>query len=207
MIQHRHITTNLINASRGIRRTLGSPRVIGCSIVVAGLFALVIFFLTNSNFYGPLLFSSLPLTDKIGVIGTMISQLLHQSVSSPVGALLIIVSLLQGVSISLLYVTARYNRHDQRAVGRQLTLGGIASLAATLGLGCVPCGTSLIVPIVAVFFSGTAAASATTVAHAAMLILALFLSLVSLYKSGQIAFVYTELIHQEESHAAPTTGR
>ena len=65
--------------------------------------------------------------------------------------------------------------------------------------GCVPCGTSLILPIVALFFSGAAAATATNIASTIVLILALILSLFSIYKSGQIAFMYTELEKQEET--------
>ena len=80
---------------------------------------------------------------------------------------------------------------------RQLSVSGIASIAAAIGLGCVPCGTSLILPIVALFFSGAAAATAANIASYVVLILALVLSLVSLYKSGQIAFVYTQLEEKE----------
>jgi len=57
---------------------------------------------------------------------------------------------------------------------------------------------------VAVFFSGAAAASAATVASTIVLIIALGLSLFSLYRSGQIAAIYITLAQQEEHHAVTT---
>ena len=93
-------------------------------------------------------------------------------------------------------VTSKKNKRSEQSVTRQVGLSGLASVATTIGLGCVPCGTSLILPLVAVFFSGAAAATAATVASTLVLILALLLSLFSLYKSGQIAFMYTELAKQ-----------
>lgn len=104
-------------------------------------------------------------------------------------------STFQGLSITVVIFTAKKNKRSEQSVTRQVGLSGLASVAAAIGLGCVPCGTSLILPLVAVFFSGAAAA---TVASTLVLILALLLSLFSLYKSGQIAFMYTELTKQEE---------
>ena len=86
----------------------------------------------------------------------------------------------------------------KKTVSRQVGLSGIASIAATIGLGCVPCGTSLILPIITLFFSGAAAATAANIASIIVLLLALLLSLFSLYKSGQIIFMYTELSKQEK---------
>ena len=111
---------------------------------------------------------------------------------------LLIVSILQGLSLSVVIFTARRNKRNEQDVARQLSVSGITSIAAAIGLGCVPCGTSLILPIVTLFFSGAAAATAANVAGTIVLILALVLSLASLYKSGQIAFVYAQLAKQEE---------
>ena len=166
-------------------------------------FAWLIFLLTNGGFYGALLMSRLPLIDKLGVIGTMFIEIARQAATSLTGALLVLVSILQGISLTLIIFTARRNKRNQQTT-QQLGLSGIASVAAAIGLGCVPCGTSLILPIVAVFFSGAAAASAATVASTIVLIIALGLSLFSLYRSGQIAAIYITLAQQEEHHAVKT---
>ena len=185
-------------AAAGIGALLKLPRY---SVLASGfslLFAIVIFFAINGNFYGPLFLSRLPITDKFAVAGNMLAELFKQGFTTPNGALLLIVSILQGLSLSVVIFTARRNKRNEQDVARQLSVSGIASIAAAIGLGCVPCGTSLILPIVTLFFSGAAAATAANVAGTIVLVLALVLSLASLYKSGQIAFVYAQLAKQEE---------
>ena len=185
-------------AAAGIGALLKLPRY---SVLAAGfclLFAIVIFFAINGNFYGPLFLSRLSIVDKFVVAGSMLIELFKQGFTTPNGALLLIVSILQGLSLSVVIFTARRNKRNEQDVARQLSVSGIASIAAAIGLGCVPCGTSLILPIVTLFFSGAAAATAANVAGTIVLVLALVLSLASLYKSGQIAFVYAQLAKQEE---------
>ena len=185
-------------AAAGIGALLKLPRY---SVLASGfslLFAIVIFFAINGNFYGPLFLSRLSIVDKFAVAGNMLAELFKQGFTTPNGALLLIVSILQGLSLSVVIFTARRNKRNEQDVARQLSVSGIASIAAAIGLGCVPCGTSLILPIVTLFFSGAAVATAANVAGTIVLILALVLSLASLYKSGQIAFVYTQLAKQEE---------
>ena len=185
-------------AAAGIGALLKLPRY---SMLAAGfslLFAIAIFFAINGNFYGPLFLSRLSIVDKLAVAGNMLAELLKQGFTTPNGALLLIVSILQGLSLAVVIFTARRNKRNEQDVARQLSVSGITSIAAAIGLGCVPCGTSLILPIVTLFFSGAAAATAANVAGTIVLILALVLSLASLYKSGQIAFVYAQLAKQEE---------
>ena len=177
---------------------LGLPKYFLITIVATIAFAVVIYFAINANFYGPLIMSRLPILDKITLLGSMIIDIFKQSFTSPNSALLMVVSILQGVSIAAVIFTSKNNRDNEKTVSRQVGLSGIASIAATIGLGCVPCGTSLILPIVTLFFSGAAAATAANIASTIVLLLALLLSLFSLYKSGQIIFMYTELSKQEK---------
>ena len=177
---------------------LGLPKYFLITIVATVAFAVIIYFAINANFYGPLMMSRLPILDKIALLGSMIIDIFKQSFTSPNGVLLMVVSILQGISIAAVIFTAKNNRDNEKTVSRQVGLSGIASIAATIGLGCVPCGTSLILPIVTLFFSGAAAATAANIASIIVLLLALLLSLFSIYKSGQIIFMYTELSKQEK---------
>ena len=186
------------SALLGVGRMLGLPKYFLITIVATVAFAVIIYFAINANFYGPLMMSRLPILDKIALLGSMIIDIFKQSFTSLNGALLMVVSILQGISIAAVIFTAKNNRDNEKTVSRQVGLSGIASIAATIGLGCVPCGTSLILPIVTLFFSGAAAATAANIASTIVLLLALLLSLFSLYKSGQIIFMYTELSKQEE---------
>ena len=185
-------------AAAGIGALLKLPRYSVLAVGFSLLFAIIIFFAINGNFYGPLFLSRLSIVDKFAIAGNMLAELFKQGFTTPNGALLLIVSILQGLSLSVVIFTARRNKRNEQDVARQLSVSGIASIAAAIGLGCVPCGTSLILPIVTLFFSGAAAATAANVAGTIVLILALVLSLASLYKSGQIAFVYAQLAKQEE---------
>ncbi|MBF1039919.1 MAG: hypothetical protein HXL08_03225 [Candidatus Nanosynbacter sp.] len=186
------------SALLGVGRMLGLPKYFLITIVVTIAFAVIIYFAINANFYGPLMMSRLPILDKIALLGSMIIDIFKQSFTSLNGALLMVVSILQGISIAAVIFTSKNNRDNEKTVSRQVGLSGIASIAATIGLGCVPCGTSLILPIVTLFFSGAAAATAANITSIIVLLLALLLSLFSLYKSGQIIFMYTELSKQEK---------
>jgi hypothetical protein len=186
------------SALLGVGRMLGLPKYFLITIVATVAFAVIIYFAINANFYGPLMMSRLPILNKIALLGSMIIDIFKQSFTSLNGALLMVVSILQGISIAAVIFTAKNNRDNEKTVSRQVGLSGIASIAATIGLGCVPCGTSLILPIVTLFFSGAAAATAANIASTIVLLLALLLSLFSLYKSGQIIFMYTELSKQEK---------
>lgn len=185
------------SALLGVGRMLGLSKYFLITIVATVAFAVIIYFAINANFYGPLMASHLPILDKIALLGSMIIDIFKQGFTSLNGALLMVVSILQGISIAAVIFTAKNNRDNEKTVSRQVGLSGIASIAATIGLGCVPCGTSLILPIVTLFFSG-AAATVANIASIIVLLLALLLSLFSLYKSGQIIFMYTELSKQEK---------
>lgn len=198
MDQIRSEQESVKSALLGIGRMLDLPKYFLITIVATVAFAVIIYFAINANFYGPLMMSRLPILDKIALLGSMIIDIFKQSFTSLNGALLIVVSILQGISIAAVIFTAKNNRDNEKTVSRQVGLSGIASIAATIGLGCVPCGTSLILPIVTIFFSGAAAATAANIASIIVLLLALLLSLFSLYKSGQIIFMYTELSKQEK---------
>ena len=194
----KHYKLTIKSALLGVGRMLGLSKYFLITIVATVAFAVIIYFAINANFYGPLMMSRLSILDKIAMLGSMIIDVFKQSFTSPNGALLMMVSILQGVSIAAVIFTSKNNRDNEKTVSRQVGLSGIASIAATIGLGCVPCGTSLILPIVTLFFSGAAAATAANIASTIVLLLALPLSLFSLYKSGQIIFMYTELSKQEK---------
>lgn len=194
----KHYKLTIKSALLGVGRMLGLPKYFLITIVATVAFAVIIYFAINVNFYGPLMISRLPIIDKITLLGSMIIDIFKQGFTSLNGALLMVVSILQGISIAAVIFTAKNNRNNEKTASRQVGLSGIASIAATIGLGCVPCGTSLILPIVTLFFSGAAAATAANIASIIVLLLALLLSLFSLYKSGQIIFMYTELSKQEK---------
>lgn len=189
----RSIKNKSLLAARGIGRILRRPKYALLAIVIAFLFSTLVFYIINIDFYGSLLFSRLSLGDKFTLLGSMISIMAVEWLTTTNGVLLFVVAILQGMAIALLVYTFKRNRKDSKEqTAQQIGSSGIAAIAAAVGLGCVPCGTSLLLPIVTIFFSGSAAASAVSVASIVILVVALLLSIFSLYQVGYIAYIHTE---------------
>lgn len=178
-----------MSAWRGIIGVLSKPKYAALAAVLAFLFAVLIYGMINGGFYGPLLLSRLPLVDKIGVIGSLIVELGKESVTTGMGVLLVLVSLMQGIAFAVMIFTVRRNKRFDAA-----TMGGgtVAVIAAALGLGCVPCGTSLLLPILTLLFSSSAYAALDT-ASAIVLVIAFGLSAYSLYRLGSVAHTHLQI--------------
>ncbi|NCU30444.1 hypothetical protein EOM57_01415 [Candidatus Saccharibacteria bacterium] len=179
-------------AAQGIAGVMRQPRYAVTAAGLASLFATLIYFFIEIGFYGPLLSSGLPIADKLAVVASMVGEMLAELTTTIGGALLAVVALLQGVAFATMTYNIRRNKKfDTRTVGS----GGAAMLATALGLGCVPCGTSLVMPIVTLFFSSSAYAAANT-ASTVVLVVAFVLSVYSLYTLGGVAYAHV-MIEQE----------
>ena len=154
------------------------------ALVIALMIAALIYLSINFGFYGSLLGSGLSVGDKLQTVGLMSQSMFRSFVEDFSGLLLLAVALLQGVAIAVLIFTARRNKKmDAKVAGRS----GIALVAATIGLGCVPCGTSLLIPIMTLVFSSSAPAMLGT-ANTIILAVALGLTIYSVYTVGQVAY-------------------
>lgn len=179
-------------AAQGIAGVMRQPRYAVTAVGLAFLFATLIYFFIEIGFYGPLLLSGLPIVDKLTIVASLIGEMLAEIAVTIGGALLAVVSLLQGVAFAtMIYNIRRNKKFDTRTVGS----GGAAMLATAFGLGCVPCGTSLVMPIVTLFFSSSAYAAANT-ASTVVLVVAFVLSVYSLYTLGGVAYAHV-MIEQE----------
>lgn len=135
--------------------------------------------------------SSISLPSKIDFFASSTRDV-FVNIFIPANALLIVVSVLQGLVISTLLYVIKYNRSvDKKALGGSV----FATALATIGLGCVACGTSLLVPIVAIFASSSAAVITKSLTTP-VLFLSIFISLFSLYKAGLQAS--TVIAHEKE---------
>lgn len=182
------IKEKLRMSRQGIVGVFARPKYIFLGLLFAFLFSLIIYFFINMNVYGSLLVSPLSLVDKLNVVGLMTEQMVKEVFTTFNGVLLLLASILQGVSISLMiYVTKNNKKMDAKALGS----GGLAAIAATLGLGCVPCGTSIILPIMSIVFSSSAYAAAN-IASMIILFIAFFVSIYAIYKLGFVAFAFVE---------------
>lgn len=173
-----------MQSAKGVFFVLQKPKYFILAIIFSFLLSLIIYFSINFNFYGPLLFSSMGLSATFFVLGTMIQTMAQSYFTDSIGIMLLIISLLQGMAISLLVYNIKLNRQFNTKV---IAGSGFAAIAAVIGLGCVPCGTSLLVPIMTIIFASSAPALLNT-ANLIVLILASFLSIYSLYKIGRVSY-------------------
>ena len=178
------VKNTLMQSAKGVFFVLQKPKYFILAIFFSFLLSLIIYFSINFNFYGPLLFSSMGLSATFFVLGTMIQTMAQSYFIDSIGIMLLIISSLQGMSISLLVYNIKLNRQFNTKV---IAGSGFATIAAVIGLGCVPCGTSLLVPIMTIIFASSAPALLNT-ANLIVLILASFLSIYSLYKIGRVSY-------------------
>lgn len=180
---------------RGVLGVLAKPSYALLALGLAFLFACLVYLVINWGIYGSLLLSPLGFVDKLSVVGLLVQRLFSDMFTTGNGALLLAVSLLQGASFSVMIYTLRRNRKfSAKALGG----GGIAAVAAALGLGCVPCGTSIVLPVMTLLFSSSAYAAAN-IASVVVLVVAFFVTLFSLYTLGGAAAAHGELERVKET--------
>lgn len=171
---------NLKKAANGAKLVFSRPKYVFLAIVLAFLISILIYFSINFNFYASLLSSGLPILDKFGVVWLLISSMFGSYFTDSFGLLLLVLSMLQGVALALLIYNFKTNK---KLDAKTATGSSIATAAAIVGLGCVSCGTSLLIPIMTLIFSSSAYAFLDA-ANTIVLVLASVLSLYAIYKMG-----------------------
>lgn len=186
----RKLLEKIRSAVSGIWFVVRQPGWTAVALIAAYLISLIIYFSINFGYYGAVLGGgNLSLLDRFEVIGLMSLGMVGSYFADFGGVLLLVVSLLQGVSLAVLIYTARQNRKlDALVAGRS----GLALLLATIGLGCVPCGTSLLIPLMTILFSSSAPALIGT-ANQLVLVAAILLTVYALYLVGQVAFKHYQM--------------
>ena len=142
----------------------------------------VYWFLNLGLFHYLMTTEYLPLADKIGIIIGSYTNVFSIPVPK-ISALLLAVSILQGISVAALVYAIRRDRAVNKNVAKEFGGTGVAGIFSVLGLGCIPCGTSLVTPILTFFFASSTVAIADKVGLYAAII-ALVISLVTVYLVG-----------------------
>lgn len=144
-----------------------------------------------------LLFSGISAEQKMSLLGRVF-VLCFSNFLSLYGLSLVLLSLLQGLAISLMVYTWRHKHQDQA-----LSSASTSTVASALGfvaLGCPSCGISLLTPIL----SALAGASASILAErvgTVLTIVAFGLLFYSVFHLGYLVFVIVSARKYKEKHA------
>ena len=166
-----------------IRLLYFKPLYLLLAAVVSIVFYEIVFWFLNLGLFNYLLTTEfLTIGDKIGIIVGSYSSIFTLPLSS-ISFTLFLVSVLQGAAVAALVYSIRKERAMNRSIAKEFGGTGIAGVLSVLGLGCVPCGTSLVTPILTFFFASSSVAIAEEVGYYSA-VLALIVSLITAYLAG-----------------------
>ena len=166
-----------------IRLLYFKPLYLLLAAVVSIVFYEIVFWFLNLGLFNYLLTTEfLTIGDKIGIIVGSYSSIFTLPFSS-ISFTLFLVSVLQGAAVAALVYSIRKERAMNRSIAKEFGGTGFAGVLSVLGLGCVPCGTSLVTPILTFFFASSSVAIAEEVGYYSA-VLALIVSLITAYLAG-----------------------
>lgn len=188
--------TSLIDRTKlsviGVWRVLSKWRYILIAVVVSILFAILFSILSVGTTEWQLLLSKLPFMEKMGIIGEALIRFVRDATTAT-GLLSIVVVILQGITISLLVFSIVRERETKQKYGKTANCFGeslVASIVATLGLGCSTCGASLIIPLLSLISASAIFIGAMTTI---IIVVAMALLMYSSWKMGYAAYAYTSV--------------
>lgn len=162
------------------------------AICVAAIFSMLFGVLSVGSAQWNLLVSALPVSDKLSILAEALVSVL-QDVTSFAGFVVLLTVLLQGVLIALLVFTIKRQRKTQKereVISGSASQSTLATIVATLGLGCSACGTSLVIPLIS-FVSVSAAFLGAVMTVVALLAVALLLY--SSWRMGYMAYMFMSI--------------
>ena len=172
-----------MSAAAIARFLVRKPVYLVLALAIAIVFYELIFWSLNLGLAGYLLTAPfLGISERLAIFTSSFTSLFTQPTST-LGMLLLLVSLLQGISLSMLIYTIRYERQQARSFMGAFGGAGLAGILSVLGLGCAACGTSLVTPLLTFLFATSSIAAAEKVGEVAAL-LALVVAIITLYLSG-----------------------
>ena len=176
---------------------MSRPAYAALAVLIAFIFFEVVYWAFNMNILGLVLGSGLSLLEKVAFMLSPFKDV-FSTTSLLVGVLMIAVAVVQGINLALLVYTVK---HQKKLNAGVIGGGSIAGLLAVVGLGCSVCGTSLLVPIVAIFASASAVAISEKLTVIAPL-LAVIVGLVGVYYLGiQVANITARLKQSRQNQA------
>lgn len=153
------------------------------AFAVSVVFYEIVFWFLNIGLFQYLLTTPfLTFSDKVSMIIGSYSGIFTLPLVS-ISFILFVVSVLQGATVAALVCSIRKERAMNRSIMAEFGGTGVAGVLSVLGMGCVPCGTSLVTPILTFFFATSSVAVAERVGFYSA-VFALVISLITAYLAG-----------------------
>lgn len=177
---------------------LRRPKYLICFIVSLFLFSYILSFFKSGNGNLLLLFSGIPFSMKIELLGRVALDILG-NYTDWYGLLIIALSILQALTIMLLVFAWRH-REKEHAIDGAST-GSIGAIFGFVALGCPTCGISLLAPLLTAI-AGTGAMAAAEGISRVLIVLAFVLLIYTVIKLGYISFItISAKKYKEKKHA------
>ena len=172
-------------AVQGVWAVLRRPQYFVLAVVVSIAFVEFVYWFNNLPLlHYVLAVPTLSLITKLQCIFSTYGDL-WQSAASPLAVSLLVLSIVQGCTLSVLVYAVKHQKAGMAGF-RTISGSGVASIFATLGLGCAACGTSLLTPILVFIFSSSSVALADQVGFG-VVVAGLGAGLYALYSAGKKA--------------------
>lgn len=159
------------------------------SLSIGIVLYILLFWINNIGLLGHILSTfSIPVAVKIQLIAGTFTSIGAQG-GSWILALVFIMSMLQGFTISALSFVIRRQHSLNKAAGAAGQTG-IAGLFAAAGLGCSACGTSILTPLLSTL-GATASHSLSLMLGNLAIVASLIITIVALYVVGKRLSMYS----------------
>ncbi len=179
----------------GTGRVLKQPKYASIALVACLFFAYFLTMFKNGTASWNLLWSGLPLGDKMALLFEIWGRVFLNFTSLD-GVLLMFLTILQGIVIALLVFVWR--GRDKQASATGLEAGSVGAVLGFLAVGCPSCGISLLTPLLTALV-GTGVLVMADVLGWVFLVLAFVLLALALHKMGYSAFII--LMARRKKHA------
>ena len=170
----------------GVQMVMRQPVYVLIAIAGFLVFSYIFAMFQNGTATWSLLWSSISLGDKMGLLLDVADRIL-QNFLDLWGLVLILLAALQGLTVSLLIFSWRMKMSAKSTVAG-LEAGGVGAAMGFLALGCPTCGTSLFIPFLTMSLGSGAAVVAETLGWI-LTTLAAILLLYAARRLGYSAFV------------------
>jgi hypothetical protein len=180
----------------GIKVALKRPKTILTATISTIIFAYIITLFQDGATAWSLLWTNLPLGDKLYALLSVWPNILA-NFTSFYGLLLILLAILQGLTLALLAYTWKHRAKEFAVSGLQA--GSVGAAFGFLALGCPSCGISLFTPILTTV-AGTGALALADTLGWIFLILAFILLFHATRRLGYAIFILTASTRYKENH-------